>query len=709
MAEFNLSEKNFVNRELSWLEFNHRVMMQALCAENPVMEKAKFMSIVCSNLDEFFMIRVASIRDQFLARYENPDPAGLTPKQQMAAISRRAHTLYEKLYKIYNNALLPELASVGIEILAEPQLSEEQREACNRYFERFLYPVLTPIAIDRSHPFPLIQNKSLYLAAMITGEDGKTDYATVQIPSNYKRLVEIGEGKYVLIEDIIKMNVSSLFSSDRIEACTVYRITRNGDLSFDEEGAEDLLNTIKKSLKQRKRGSVIRLEVGGGINMKLLKFLSKNFEIEKKDVYLANGPISLKFLMGEVGGMKRGEEQLRYKPFEPAIPEALRSEESIFDIIKRGEILLCHPYDSFDPVVRLLDEAAEDENVLAIKQTLYRVSDNSPIIAALMRGVDNGKQITAVVELKARFDEEHNIEYGEELKKAGANVVYGVRGLKTHSKITLIIRREGDEIKRYLHLGTGNYNDITAKLYTDYSLLICDDVLGADATAFFNSVTGFFKAPKMEKLIMAPHSMREAFCELIRRERKKAREGLPARIFAKMNSLTDEHMIKELFKAAYAGVKIRLLIRGICCLRPDSPEACGNIEVRSIVGRFLEHSRVYVFGSGADELIYLSSADWMTRNLSKRVELMFPIEGEAQREQIRRDMETYWSDNVKARVFLKNNATYKKLSGKSDMSVPETPCDVTATPAREAGDGAGVGAKVNAQERLIAVRQISAL
>lgn len=665
MASINILPEHYINRELSWLEFNHRCMMQAVAEENPIFERIKFLSIVTSNLDEFFMIRVASIRDQLRAKYDAVDAAGLTPKQQLVAISERTHELCAAEYTIYRESILPELRANGISIIHSDTLTDEQMNFCESLFDNAIYPVLTPLAVDRSHPFPLILNKSLNIGVLLDGDDEKPVFATVQVPDNLQRLIKLPSDygyTFIPIEEIMRINIDKLFFGYKVIDCVPYRITRNGDLSFDEEEAIDLLSEIKNSLKQRKRGSVIRLEIAQGAHPKLLKFLQKKLEIEKRDIYEINGPINLSFLVKQLYSLPCYD-HLKYKEYTPKICDRLKTNESIFDVISRKDILMYHPYDSFDPVVRLLDEAADDPDVLAIKQTLYRVSGHSPIVAALERAADKGKQVTALIEVKARFDEENNIEFGEQLSRIGAHVIYGVAGLKTHSKITLIVRREADGIKRYMHLGTGNYNDVTAKIYTDYSLLTADRQLGEDATVFFNSITGYFKAPVMQKLIMAPHALRLTFTNLIRAEKKKAKAGKPAAIFAKMNSLADPDIIRELFKAAAAGVKIRLFVRGICCLRPGVPNLSENIEVRSVVGRFLEHSRVYIFGAeGEEQKMYLSSADWMTRNLDHRVELLFPIQDKDVSAQVKSDIEMYWSDTVKARR-LGNDGMYHKIDG----------------------------------------------
>lgn len=667
MGNTAFSEANFINRELSWLEFNRRVLMQAQDRENPLFERMNFMSIVCSNLDEFFMVRVASLRDQLNAKGNTTDPGGMSAKQQLNGIAKRVKRMTVDLYDTYIDELLPELSSHGIEILRGGELDEAQKAYCAGFFDSALYPVLTPLAIDKSHPFPFIANKALNLAVMVEDDHGEPAFATIQVPSNFPRLFRMRQHTYVPVEDVIKLNVGKLFAPLRVLSCAPYRITRNGDLEINEEEAEDLLSEIRKSLRKRKRGAVIRLEMERGCDGKLTKFFTKAFGLEKKDVYESCGPVSLTFLMKELYGLG-GFDALKYEPYTPNMPVALRnSTASIFDEIKKGDILLHHPFDSFEPVVRFMEQAAADPDVVAIKQTLYRVSHNSPIIKALITAAENGKQVTALVELKARFDEENNITYGEELKRKGVNVVYGVEDLKTHSKITMVVRREEDGVRRYLHLGTGNYNDSTAKMYTDYGLLTCEESLGNDATAFFNSITGFFRKPELEHLIMAPHTLRSTVYELLEEEAEKGSKGA---FYGKMNSLADPDMIDRLYRAAQAGVKIRLLVRGICCLDPTSEDAAGNIEVRSVVGRHLEHTRVYIFGNGSEQRVFLGSADLMTRNLSRRVELLFPLLDEKIRERVVEETELYWTDTAKARV-LTENGKYITLSEHKPIKTAE--------------------------------------
>lgn len=699
MGTTAFSESNFINRELSWLEFNHRVLMQAKDKGNPLFERMNFMSIVCSNLDEFFMVRVGSLHDQLNAKGNTTDPGGMSTKQQLNAIAKRAKRMTVDLYDTYIEEILPELEEHDIKILRAHELSEEYKAYCEGFFDSALYPVLTPLAIDKSHPFPFIANRALNLAVMVEDGDGEAAFATVQVPSNYPRLFRIRQHIYVPVEDVIKLNISKLFAPLRVISCSPYRITRNGDMEINEDEAEDLLAEIRKSLKKRRKGDVIRLEMERGCDGKLTKFFTKAFGLDKKDVYESCGPISLTFFMKELYGLG-GFDALKYEPYVPNMPDRLRdSDADIFEVIKQGDILLHHPFDSFDPVVRFMNQAAEDPDVVAIKQTLYRVSKNSPIIKALITAAENGKQVTALVELKARFDEENNITYGEELKKKGVNVVYGVEDLKTHSKITLVVRRENDGVRQYLHLGTGNYNDSTAKMYTDYGLLTCEESLGNDATAFFNSITGFFRKPELHHLVMAPHTLRSTVYELLEAEIEKIRNGGEGEFYGKMNSLADAAMIDKLYAAAQAGVKIRLMVRGICCLDPNCREAAGNIEVRSIVGRHLEHTRVYIFGKGDDRKVYLGSADLMTRNLSRRVELLFPLLDDKIRERVIEETELYWTDTVKARV-LAEDRKYRRL----EDYVPKKEAEYSIFDFgiwEEVEDSQRPEGNVNAQEELI--------
>ena len=647
----------YVNRELSWLEFNQRVLMEAANPDNPVFERMKFLSIVSSNLDEFFMIRVASLRDQCNAGYKKPDAAGYTAKRQIALITQRTQQMVAQQYQILRQGVMPDLLRSGIRILKHEQLTGDQQEWIRGYFEHEVYPVLTPMAVDSSRPFPLILNKSLNLGVLLASRDKnkqEPDFATVQVPSALPRVVELpclraeAERSFILLEEIIEHSIARLFAGRRVLCCHPYRITRNGDLSFDEEDAADLLIVIQKSLKKRKWGAVIRLEIAHDADNALLRFLRHALEASRDEVYRIDGPLNLDFLMRQVYALN-GFDHLKYKPFKAHLePELLSEEGSIFDVLKARDVFLHHPYDSFDPVVHFVQEAARDPQVMAIKQTLYRVSGNSPVVRALADAAEAGKQVTALLEIKARFDEENNIQWGKQLERAGCHVVYGLKGLKTHSKITLVVRREQDGIRRYVHLGTGNYNDVTARLYTDMAIMTANECIGEDASAFFNMVTGYSETPQMHELVYAPRMLRERLTALIDREAEHARAGRPASITAKMNSLLDPDIIRSLYAANCAGVKIRLLVRGICCLRPGIQGASEHIEVYSIVGRFLEHSRIFRFENDGNVELYLSSADWMTRNLDRRVELMFPVKDPDIAHQIEDVLFSSLRDNAKA-------------------------------------------------------------
>ncbi len=663
---------DYTNRELSWLEFNYRVLQQALDRENPLLERCRFLSIVCSNLDEFFMVRVASVDDQRKAGYTKTDPARLTPHQQIHAMSDRLRDMYAELYAAYK-ATMVELAERGIKVMEYDKLLEGQKKYCSAYFENNVYPAVSPITVSKNRLFPFVPGKGLNVGVLTLDQQGNECIATVQIPSNLPRMIELPceSGKEFLpMEELVCANINRIFPKAAILAITPYRVMRNGDLDAETDEAGDLLNAVKKSLSMRKSGSVVRLEVGKNADERLVRHLQKRFSIGKKFTYELFGPINLAFLSKQFCDIDLGGDAV-YKPFEPSTPERLKGDDSIFDVIKQGDILLYHPFDSFEPVIRLISEAADDPSVVAIKITLYRLSHNSPIVEALSRAARNGKLVTAFIEARARFDEENNIEYGAVLEKSGVNVVYGLPKYKTHSKITLILRREQGQMHKYLHLGTGNYNDSTARLYTDYSLLTADPALGADGVEFFHSITGGLFEPDLEQLVMAPFMLRDRFESEIKKERKKAKDGGEGYIFAKMNSLVDPRIIEKLYKAAQDGVKIKLIVRGICCLRTDSDEANGNIEVRSIVGRFLEHSRVYIFGKDEERRVYLSSADWMQRNLNRRVELMFPIRDVSVENRVVEDMRAYWRDNVKARALCEGSRYEKVISDDEPYNVQE--------------------------------------
>ncbi len=659
----------YQNRELSWLKFNDRILLEAKDKTNKLFERLKFLSITASNLDEFFMVRVASIKDMIDAKYVKPDIAGMKPKEQLTAIEKETQDFMIRQYHTFNRSLLGLLEKKNVKIITEHErLDERQRKYVDHYFDETVYPVLTPMAVDSSRPFPLIRNKSLNICVLLKGKEGE-DFATVQVPDVVGRVVEIPSAKkksknkdksesninetnkmrtFILLEQIIERNIGKLFSSHQVICAYPYRITRNADLSIDEDEAADLLEEIEKQLKKRKWGSVIRLEVEEKADKRIIKFLKDEMKIESQSVYHINGPLDLTFLMKLYA--VEGFEELKEEKYIPA-HYAISDEEDIFTQIGKHDILLHHPYESFDPVVDFIRQAANDENVLAIKQTLYRVSGNSPIIASLAKAADNGKQVTVLVELKARFDEENNIQWAKKLEKAGCHVIYGLVGLKTHSKITLVVRREEDGIKRYVHLGTGNYNDATAKLYTDLGLLTCNSAIGEDATAVFNMISGYSEPKQWNKLSIAPYWLRDRFLYMIRREIKYAREGKEAFINAKMNSLCDKEIIENLYEASAAGVKIHLVIRGICCLKTDIPGVSENITVHSIVGTFLEHSRIFYFANGGNEEVYLASADWMPRNLDKRVEILFPVEDEKAKKRVIEILNIQFADTLKAHVL----------------------------------------------------------
>ncbi len=682
--------KNYVNRELSWLEFNYRVLSEARDKSIPLFERLKFLSITASNLDEFFMVRVASLKDMVHAGYEKPDIAGMKPKQQLEKIAEKTHELVNLQYSTYSRSLVPALKQQGLRVIVRPEdLTKEEGEYVDRYFHDYVYPVLTPMAVDSSRPFPLVRNKTLNIAALVkkkSGEDDTLDFAMVQVPSVIPRVVEIpekGEGRAViLLEEIIERNIQSLFLNYDIVTAHPFRIMRNADFSIDEEEAEDLLVEIEKQLKKRQWGEVIRLEIDERVDKRLLKILKKELRIENDDIFFINGPLDLTFLMKMYG--LDGFDALKTPKYTPQRVPALMNDDDIFTNIRKGDIFLHHPYESFDPVVDFVRTASKDPDVLAIKQTLYRVSGNSPIIAALAAAADNGKQVSVLVELKARFDEENNINWAKTLEKAGCHVIYGLVGLKTHSKITLVVRREEDGIRRYVHLGTGNYNDSTAKQYTDCGLMTCNPLIGEDATAVFNMLSGYSEPLGWNKLVLAPLWLRGKLLKLIRRETENARKGEPAHIIAKMNSLCDKEVIASLYEASCAGVKIELIVRGICCLKAGVPELSENIHVRSIVGNFLEHSRIFYFENGGRSQLFMASADWMPRNLDKRVEIMFPVEDPEIKKQVMHILEVQLADNVKAHI-LQPDGSYEKvdLRGKQKICSQDQFCEEAAAAVRQ--------------------------
>ena len=653
----------FFNRELSWLKFNLRVLREAGVKTTPLLERLKFVAITASNLDEFFMVRVAGLWDQYENGINKRDAAGLTVKAQLEEISKAAHDQMKLLNK-YLLSLVKELREAGIYICRVSELSEKGRRWLEAYYQEEIFPVLTPMAVDASRPFPFLANKTLNLAVELTNQEGEDSMGIVQVPSVLPRLLEVpGEEKrsFVFLEDVINEHCSDLYSGCKILDVVPFRITRDADLEFDEDDIDNLLKEVEKSLRKRTRGASVRLEIYNKANSRIRKFLYNNLDITEQEVYEINGPLDATcfFKFASLPGMW----PWLYEPFVPQRPLELPDDSDIFKVLRERDVLLHHPYESFDPVVKFVSDAANDPNVLAIKQTLYRVSGNSPIVAALARAAENGKQVTVLVELKARFDEENNIIWARRLEEAGCHVIYGLMGLKTHAKIILVVRKEADGIKRYVHLGTGNYNDNTAKLYTDMGLMTANDQFGSDASAFFNVLSGYSDPPVWNKLVMAPLGLRKKIYELIDNEISIVKKGGTGHIIAKMNSLIDYPVIQKLYEASMAGVKIDLIIRGICGLRAGMEGISDNITVRSIVGRQLEHSRIFWFQGGGKEQLFLSSADWMPRNLNDRVELFFPVETPAHIERIKKVLDLYLRDNVGAHM-MQSNGTYRRVTNR---------------------------------------------
>lgn len=675
----------YTNREKSWLLFNKRVLSEARDKQIPLFERLKFLSITASNLDEFFMVRIGSLVDMVHAKYTKKDIAGLSPKEQLAMLSEETHEFAALQYSTYNRMLLPLLKQNGLVFVEHhEQLTEEQGKFVDDYFIENVYPVLTPMAVDSSRPFPLIRNKTLNIGALLTKKDGKeaeVEFATVQVPSVLSRIVRIPNAKkkeeeattVILLEEIIERNISRLFLNYDVRCAHPFRITRNADLAIDEDEAEDLLLEIEKQIKKRRWGHAVRLEVEDTADKKLVKMLKKELDVDEGDIFYVDGPLDLTFLM-KVYGLD-GFEHLKTGKYTPQPVPEFTGEYSVFDVIRRKDVLLHHPYQTFEPVVNFIRQASKDPDVLAIKQTLYRVSGNSPIIAALAQAAENGKQVSVLVELKARFDEENNIVWARKLEKAGCHVIYGLVGLKTHSKITLVVRREEEGIRRYVHLGTGNYNDATAKLYTDVGLMTANEAIGEDATAVFNMLSGYSEPRSWNKLSLAPLWLKDRFLYLIEREKKHALKGKESRIVAKMNSLCDQDVIMALYEASQAGVKIDLIVRGICCLKVGVPGVSENITVRSIVGNFLEHARIFYFENDGRPEYYCSSADWMPRNLERRVEILFPVEDPALQEKLKHILAGQLKDTMKAHI-LQPDGSYEKVDrrGKESYCAQEAFC-----------------------------------
>lgn len=663
----------YINRELSWMDFNDRVLEEARNKDNPLLDRVNFLGITQSNVDEFFMVRVASLHKLVAAGITSTDASGMTPQKQLDEINKKEHKEVEKRYSTYSRSLLPLLESNNIYIKNVEDLNEHQYEFIRRYFYDELYPVLTPMADDTNRPFPFIANDSLNIAVRLKDtENGSHDYATVRVPNIFKRLVKLpdAENSFVLLENIIKEFIWQLFDGYEVKEAATFRATRDMDLDVAERDTSDFLRSVQTQLKDREHGKVVRLEIDKNMGDKLRRRLFKKLKVSENEVYEINGPIDLTFLKKMLGAVQ-GHDDLRYKPFKGYVDPDLELSSDIFANIRKRDYLVQHPYDSFDTVLNFIKKAAHDDKVLAIKMTLYRVSGNSPIIRYLGQAAQAGKQVTVLVEVKARFDEQNNVHWARTLEQMGCHVIYGLKGLKTHTKITCVIRRDEDGIRRYLHLGTGNYNDVTAHFYTDMGLFTCRRDLGVDATNLFNMLSGYSKPPYFRQLRISPEHIREFINEKVDNEIAIAKAGRHAEIHMKMNSLSDPEIIAKLYQASHAGVKIHLIVRGICCLRTDIPGISDNIEVHSIVGRLLEHSRIYYFYNDGNDEIYLSSADMMKRNLNRRVETLFPV---LQPDLKQRAIDIYnkmWEDNVKGRILHNDTYTMIDRRGKEAVNCQE--------------------------------------
>jgi polyphosphate kinase len=642
----------YINRELSWLEFNQRVLEEGQDSSNPLLERLKFLCIVASNLDEFFEVRVAGLKQQRLSNISAPGPDALSPSEQLAAVSVRVRKMVDDEYRLWNQELVPNLEQNNIFFLRYEELTDEEKQYYTKYFENSVYPVLTPLAVDPVHPFPQLLNKSLNVAVELEGADLNANLAVVQVPRILPRLVPYRAGKsgmyrYIFIGNLIQAQVGSLFHGVQVKGAYQFRVTRNSDLYLDEEETDNLLKAIELELRKRSRGDAVRLEVQKDCPAHITDQLLQTFHLTNDDLYQVDGPINFLRLMPVIAEVDRPD--LKFRPFVPAIVTGSSCHDDIFSQIRRRPILLHHPYDSFQTVLDFIEQAAEDPSVLAIKQTLYRTSGDSQIVGSLAEAAESGKQVTVVIELKARFDEAANIKWARTLQEAGVHVVYGIVSLKTHAKLALVVRREEDGLRRYLHLGTGNYHPSTAKLYTDLGMLTCDPDLTNDSAELFNWLTGVSVFPDLKKIKAAPKALHNFVLEMVDREIENAKKGKPSGIFGKVNSLVDPEVIQALYRASQAGVKIKLLVRGVCCLRAQVPGTSDNITVRSVIGRFLEHSRIYRFENGGRPEIFLASADWMARNFFRRVETCFPIEEPELRTHIDQILDIYWKDNVKAR------------------------------------------------------------
>ncbi|MFT3707666.1 MAG: polyphosphate kinase 1 [Archangium sp.] len=656
----------FLNRELSWLAFNERVLAEARNSSLPMHERLKFLAIVSGNLDEFFMVRVAGLKQQLQGGVADLPADGMLPVELLTAIAERTHKMVDEQYRVWGRELAPLLAANGLTVLSRDVLTAEQKTAARTWFQSNVFPALTPLAVDPGHPFPHLRNKSLNLAVVVrrsgqrrrAKELGESSLAVVQVPSVLPRLVPLPSATgiaFLLLEELILLHVGELFPGFAMDQACAFRLTRNWDLDIDEEESQDLLASIQQELRRRDRGAVVRLELDSSASPALESQLTAALKVSATDTYRVTGPLQLQ----DITAISEADPRLenRVEPLVPATQSVINNAESILQLIGQKDVLLHHPYESFDPVVRFLEEAADDPNVLAIKQTLYRTTGDSPVARALVRASENGKQVAVLVELKARLDEANNIAWARRMEENGVHVVYGLIGLKTHCKVTLVVRREGNGIRRYVHLGTGNYNSATARAYTDLSLFTARPEIADDVTALFNLLTGYSTQPNWKRLAVAPTTLQSKVLELIERETQRAKKGEPARIIGKMNALVDPVVIRALYGASQAGVEIDLLVRGICCLRPGVPGVSERIRVLSVVDRFLEHTRAFAFGAGANTDVFISSADWMPRNFHRRVEVLAPVEDPALKARVLDEvLGLGLKDNVKARQLTSDGS-----------------------------------------------------
>ena len=659
-----LTTSKYINRELSWLEFNKRVLNEAQDKSVPLLERLKFLAITGSNLDEFFMVRVGGLQILAARGVTKPEPSGMTPSEQLAAISSATHQMMLDQYTCFIDVLERKLVESGIKRVRRGELTERQGQVAEQILLNEIFPICTPIAISSRERFPQLINQTLNVCVKLAADEKvgpQPRFAVIPFGRSLRRFITLPADRgyaYTLLEDIVAMYVERFFAGERVLECVPFRITRNADIALQEDAAADLLSDMEEMLAERKKSDCVRLETTEEASPELLAFLQTTLDVGNDDIFCAPGPLALSDFMQLTD--LQGFDQLRNEPWPPQPSPDIDPTQKMFDVISRRDLLLCHPYDSFDPVVRLIEEAADDPDVLAIKQTLYRTSRTSPIVAALARAARRGKYVTAVVELKARFDEARNIEWAKQLELADVQVLYGVKGLKTHSKVCVIVRREPQGIVRYVHFGTGNYNEITSRIYSDISYMTCNEELGADSTSFFNAITGYSQPQPFRKIDMAPIGLRDKLLEMIESETRRRQQGQKGLLVAKLNSLVDPQIIDALYAASQAGVSVRLNVRGICCLRPGVPGLSENIEVISIVDRFLEHARILYFFHGGDERVFISSADWMPRNLDSRVELLIPVEDVAARRRLISILDTYFRDTLKSRRLLPDG-TYERV------------------------------------------------